>query len=454
MLSMRQLLKIVVLFSFVFLALSCATQTFAAEDSVLVEADQLIRQGNFSAAYQLLEPLEATRAGEVNFDYLLGVAGVESGNATRGAFALERVLAQDPGNTDARAEMAKAHFILGETDASKAEFNNVLQQNPDEQTKKTIEKLLTSIAKLEGTTTTYGAYLDFGLGWDSNVSSAPNVASVQIAAGVPIFGGLIVPLDASAREQSDGFMNIAGGISFRHPFSTQIAAFGAASGTNRINGSKHDFDTGSLDFNAGLDFRPSDENAFTFALQDNHFSLDNEAFRHAYGGSAQWLHNIDANNQAGLYAQYSRLNYSGDEIRNADRKIAGINAGHVFQGDLKPVLFASVYGGREDARDSNVNFLSQDIVGLRTGGQLSFNNQWQGFTTFAYERRDNDAQDPVFLTERRDNQYDISIGLRYMPMPDLTIKPQISYTKNSSNIQIDDYSRGVISINIRKDFNW
>ena len=172
------------------------SSAFAAESTMqldkilhsqtLIDAESLIRKNDFNASYQLLEPLENDRAGNVEYDYLLGVAAVESGNLTRGAFALERVLAINPNHKDARAEMAKAHYLLGEKDAAKAEFNNVLAQNPDAQTKKSIEKLLTAIDKVEGTTTTFAAYLEFGLGWDSNVSSAPNLQSI----GVPLFGGL------------------------------------------------------------------------------------------------------------------------------------------------------------------------------------------------------------------------------------------------------------------------
>ena len=114
----------------------------ATSDKVLLEATALINKGDYKAAYQLLEPLEAARVGDINFDYLFGFAGVESGNVTRGTFALERVLAQDPNNKDARAEIAKAHYLLGEIDTSKAEFKNVLAQKPDEKTKNNIEKHL------------------------------------------------------------------------------------------------------------------------------------------------------------------------------------------------------------------------------------------------------------------------------------------------------------------------
>lgn len=429
--------------------LTLSVFAFATEDATLGEAESFIHQGNFTAAYQLLEPLESVRAGEINFDYLFGVSAVESGNATRGAFALERVLAIDPNHNDARAEMAKAHFILGETDASKAEFNNVLQQNPDEATKKTIEKLLTSIDKLEGTKTTFGAFLDIGLGWDSNVSSAPNLSSI----GVPVFGGAVFDLGNSAKEKSDSYVNFAGGLSIRQPITKTLALFGSVSGNSKINGSETEFDTSALDFNVGLDYRLN-QHTFSVAAQDNHFDLNGESFRRAYGGTAQWLYNFDAFNQVGAYAQYTGLKYNGNRERNADRKIIGINAGHVFQSDLKPALYASLYGGKEDARVNSFDFLDQDIWGLRTGGQLSLNTKWQAFANLGYEQRDHDAQDPAFLTKRKDDQYDATIGLRYMPARDWTIKPQFSYTKNDSNIKINDFDRSILSVSVRKDFNW
>ena len=438
------------------IALSSA---FAAESTLqlektlrsqtLMDAEALIRKNDFQAAYQLLEPLENDRAGNVEYDFLFGVAAVESNNLTRGAFALERVLAINPNHKDARAEMAKAHYLLGEKDAAKAEFNNVLAQNPDAQTKKSIEKLLTAIQKIEGTTTTFGAYLEFGLGWDSNVSSAPDLQSV----GVPVFGGLLLDLGSSGKAKADHFMNLAGGISFRQPLTESLAAFGAVSGTNRINGKEMAFDNSALDLNAGLQYRLNHHN-FTAALQDNHFDLDSEGFRHAYGATGQWLYNIDSNNQAGLYAQYSRLNYTGNSARNADRKIVGIIAAHVFKGDLTPVVYGSLYGGREEARNEQANFLSQDVAGMRAGGQLSLTSKWQLQASLGAELRDNDENDPIFLTKRKDRQYDASLSINYFPVQDWSIKPQLSYSKNDSNIDLNSYDRTVISVSVRKDFSW
>ena len=83
----------------------------------------------------MLEPLKSKYAGDINFDYLLSVATVESNNLKRGAFALECVLWLGPSHKNVRAVMAKAHYMLGETDATKAKFNNVLKQNSNAETK-------------------------------------------------------------------------------------------------------------------------------------------------------------------------------------------------------------------------------------------------------------------------------------------------------------------------------
>ncbi len=444
-----QRIKFYLVTTFVLFIASYSAISFAVQDSVVIEAEALIHKGDFNAAYQLLEPLESERAGDTDYDYLLGVAAVESSNVTRGAFALERVLALDPNHKDARAEMAKAHFMLGEAEASKTEFNNVLQQDPDAETKKTVEKLLTAIQKLEGTTTTFGAFLEFGLGWDSNVSSAPGINTL----GVPLFGGALLDLGGSAKERSDHLFNFAGGVSFRHPFNEQFLVFGSASSNNKINSSEAEFDTSTLDFNAGMQYR-LEQNSLIFALQDNHFDLNGDGFRHAYGATAQWLRNFDARNQAGAYYQYTGLKYIGNSIRNADRQILGFNAAHVFESDYSPVLFASIYGGKEDARDNFADFLDQDIYGTRLGGQLSVNSKVQLFTSLSYERRNNDAEDPAFLTRRKDDQYDASLSLNYNPARDWMIKPQFSYTKNDSNIKLNSFERTIISINVRKDFSW
>ena len=132
---------------------------------------------------------------------------------------------------------------------------------------------------------------------------------------------------------------MAAGISFRQPLTKQLAYFGCISGTSHLNNGKSTFDNGTIDLNLGLQYQ-LDQHNFSVALQENHFYLDSQRFRHAYGASAQWLYNIDVSNQAGLYGQFSRLDYADNSSASADRKIIGVNAAHVLQGDLNQYFMA------------------------------------------------------------------------------------------------------------------
>ena len=97
---------------------------FAASFSTL--ADELLdRAGNYlqagepARAWELLSPLNDQRAGDPEFDYLLGLAALDTGRYTEAIFALERVLAVDPNYSQARAELARAYFALSSSFSAK-----------------------------------------------------------------------------------------------------------------------------------------------------------------------------------------------------------------------------------------------------------------------------------------------------------------------------------------------
>ena len=106
------------------LVLSVVSSAGAAD---LEKALGLIAGGNAQQAYELLAAEEEANAGDPNFDYLLGLAALDSGQPGRAVFALERVLAVDPTHARARAEIARAYFQLGELETSRQEFEAVKQ---------------------------------------------------------------------------------------------------------------------------------------------------------------------------------------------------------------------------------------------------------------------------------------------------------------------------------------
>jgi hypothetical protein len=58
----------------------------------------------------------------------------------------------------------------------------------------------------------------------------------------------------------------------------------------------------------------------------------------------------------------------------------------------------------------------------------------------------------AFLETRNDKQVDVTLGGNWHFDKFWTMRPQISYTKNNSNIQIYSFDRLDESITIRRDF--
>jgi len=413
-------------------------------------AYNLIQSYKYVQAYELLEPIEIEYAGDAEYDLLFGIAALESGNITRAIFALERVLETQPGNIEALALIAKAHFISGEIQASKTELQLVLDTEVPAQVKDSIYRLMSAInEKLNGVKNNINAFVELTIGHDSNINSATNSAQVAI----PAFGGAIFTLSNSATKLRANFINPAIGINFSKELNKSLFLFGGATFNQRTNWQQHSFNTANQDSNLGLR-KLLDDNTITVALQHNNFNLAGDTYRKAIGINGQWQHNINDHNQASAFIQYSRLEYPKQTIRNADRYLAGASLAHAFASVGYPVLFGSLYGGSENERKSEFPHLGHNFLGMRIGAELSAHDKARLFTGVSYEDRNYGGTEQLWLTSRRDQQWDFNLGARITPAPNWIIRPNLNYTSNHSNVPINKYDRWQISVNFHHDLNW
>lgn len=419
-----------------------------AADSAMDEANSLMQKGDARGAYAILAPLEAERAGNPEYDYLLGIAALDAGQPGRAVFAFERVLAVQPDHAQARAEIARAYFALGEVETAKREFQSVSEQSVPTQVRETIQKYLQAIEQVAmSDKPKVTAYVELSAGYDSNVNSA--VSASQIA--VPALGGAILTLSSNGVKAEDGFISIGGGAKMRYPLSKETSLVGGIDLNQRGNGSEDQFDTRSLAGNAGVSFVRGKQN-FTALLQTQSFSVDNHRYRDANGFVGQWEYLPDDNRAISAYVQYARLEYPGQDVRNADRTVVGASYGQSLGGRLAPVVFAGLYAGSENEREAGVPYLGHDLVGVRVGGQLTINPQTVLFATASYEEREYGGTDPFFLVTRGDQQSDLRLGVNYSPEKAWRVTPQFAYTRNNSNVAINDYERSQFIVTVRRDF--
>ena len=96
-------------------------------------------------------------------------------------------------------------------------------------------------------------------------------------------------------------------------------------------------------------------NVFTAMGQYGVVSIDNARYRSVAGVTGQWQHNLDARNQLSAFAQYGKLHYIVQTIRDADRWVGGGAYAHLWRDGV--VGFGSLYLVKEKPEKSEVDFL-------------------------------------------------------------------------------------------------
>ena len=431
------------------LAFACALTAMQAQaaDDLVRQGAELVKTGKGKQAYELLEPQESARAGDKDFDLLFGIAALDVGQNTRAIFALERVLAVDPNNARARAEIARAYLGTGETGSARAELQNVKRLGVPSDVEQTIDAMLAAVDRLEsqGKTLVRG-YVEGAFGYDSNVNAGPRISQVA----VPAFGNLSMLLSQSSRETDAWFAGLGGGINFVAPIDSQLAVTGGVSGTQRWNAGESATNTTAIDSNLGLGYQDG-KNVYSLAAQYNTLRVANDGFRNALGFSGQWQHNIDARNQLSAFVQYADLSFPDQSLRDADRWVEGVAYAHAWRDGL--VGYASAYLLQENLHNKQTApWLGLDGYGLRVGAQQRLSENMTVYGSLAYESRRHDATDPSFLRTRKDDQIIAGLSLSYQLKKDLRLTGQYTYIDQRSNIEVYEYDRNIVSVTLRQDF--
>lgn len=430
----------------VLLAVFTISAAHAEVDALVTQARALLDQSQAQKAFDLLEPQETSRAGDPDFDTVLGIAANETGQYTRAVFALERVLAVQPSNSRARAELGRALFSVGDTKASRQVLMETKQDNIPAEAAATIDQFLQAIDRTEeAARSSVKPYLEASVGYDTNINSGPGNPNVA----VPAFGGLIFTLTPAGVETKDAFATLGGGLSVRHVVDPRWSLIGNAHGNSRINAKYNDFNTGQVDVNAGASYR-YEKNEFTGVVQAGTYTVSGSRVRDQQGLVGEWTYRIDGFRQWSSYLQWSQLRYPTQSLRDADRTVLGTSYAHAFRDGS--VVFGGGYGGYEKERAGGFPHLGHKLFGLRLGAQNPLRDDLALFGSLSYEDRKYGGPDPLFLVTRQDKQWNLNLGLNWIPAKLWRVTPQLTLTSVKSNVAISDYNRSMFSVTVRRDF--
>src|SRR3982750_284468 len=143
----------------------------AADDPVVENARKLLAAGNPKQAYAELIAVQNRLSGMPEFDYLLGVAALDSGKLEDAIIAFERVLAVLPNHAGAQMDLARAYYAAGSFDLAEAAFVKLRDSNPPPAAQIAINRYLDAInQRKQQLRAGWTAFGELGVGYDSHIT--------------------------------------------------------------------------------------------------------------------------------------------------------------------------------------------------------------------------------------------------------------------------------------------
>lgn len=441
----------------VFIAAAFASGGVWAADAEMERVRTMLREGKAADAYALLEPQEFGRAGDVEFDTLLGIAALDSGKPDKATLAFERVLAVDPNAAGVRLDMARAYFALGDYPRAQQELDTVAEHNPPPAARLVIEKYRHAIAERErAKRTAASGYVEGFIGHDDNITSVVGDFTNAVLATYNLPG---FQPTGNAIKRSSGILGMAAGVEVTHQASAAVSLSAAADVRHRKVLSAHNYTSNQIDLRTGISYiRGANLYRGGLTVQDFHQRTDvPTANRNAIGINAEWRRSFGPSDQGSLFGLLTRQRFPDIAVNDVNTVALGAGWLHQFGGARKPLLYSSLVSGRDNAQNSLGNGAdnSKRFVNGRLYGQLSVGETSDLFTSLGLlYRSDRSAfARSTNIAYGNDHTADVTLGWTWRPAQDWTVRPQLTYIENHSNIALSEYRRTEFTVTVRYDLH-
>ncbi|HAF44499.1 MAG: hypothetical protein A2100_02150 [Sideroxydans sp. GWF2_59_14] len=464
------------------LGLFFALSVFAADTvsdkgaSQISKANTLVQAGKFKTAYKLLQPLEFELAGNVQYDYLLGVCAVNAGKPDRATIALERVVATNPGYGDARQWLAIAYFQSGDMDRAKKEFNTVLEQKSSAQTKSTANQYLKAIkqqedAKEVAAKKAQQPYLlggiELGYGHDSSIATVPDAYSSAYSASI----GVAPPPDKPSIPSgiSDNFSLLNLNMEGRVPFAS-VGTYGFVSvdSSHRAYNNHSSMNSHTSLVKGGVS-ATSQGDTYRFDVarrgyrqQGTETGYTNNSAQNSVTGDVRFM--VSARDYWAFTVQYNTPRYVTSPDQDTNQMMYGTNFMHIFAQEGSPLIYFALNHARDRAVRELTNhspLISSTDVSRNTNtvmlySQYSFGKDVDvtGMWMKSF-RKDTKAYARAYVAELpygRDAMTVLMLGMNWRPAPNWILHPQWMRIKNASNIPLYGFQKTEFSLSLKREF--
>ena len=406
------------------------------EQQFLADAESLLATGQSDAAYTLLSMRETDLAGNPYYDYLLGVAALDSGRHSDAIFSLRRSLAVAPEYSGARMELARAYFDSGNTGLARPLFVRLLGEDPPSPVRTVINDYIAAIDTTRSAPTSNFRYsFDLAGGYDDNANGSTDNQQ---------FLGFTLSPDNLKTESS--FAEIGAGFSWYHPKSTQFGWFAGGRASYRHNPDASFIDSTLVSGNIGMNWQRG--KFFGRAGADGYFATRDGDPNQNYVGLDALLGGRIADKWDLTFGLRGGGIRHDDAIDTLDVDRVLYSAGLTYRFGIPGNFGIEVIGGNDSARKATSPYGNSKLGGRLTLLMLVGTNG----TLFASTGILTSDYDGLFFGSLREDTQSttlVQITFNDVGFDGLSLTPAIRYVDNDSDVGLYKYDRTEIGLQLR-----
>jgi len=403
--------------------------------ALLRSAESSLAAGDAQDAYDMLGAREAELAGNAMFDYLLGVAALDTGRVSEAIFALRRALAVEPRFSGARMELARAYFEAGNQALARPLFVALRSENPPPGVRDVIDSYIRAIDGRPATPASrFTPYAEVAAGHDSNANGSTSTQQ--------FFGFMLSPQNV---ETESPYYEVAAGFNWTIPTSARQGWFAGARASHRSNPDASFVDATIVNGIAAYQWR---RGAFFGRIGGDayHAWRDGES-NESYGGvdillgrsvSSSW--NLTLGVRGGALRHDESI-----EVLDVNRVLFSLGASWRFSA-LGTLGFEAI-GGQDSEEQAGSPYGNS-----RLGGRVSLTAPLGNHVFHASIGGLTSDYDGLFFgVPREDTQLDsvVQIEFRNVLLDGLSLIPRMRYIDNDSDLELYAYDRTEIGLTLR-----
>lgn len=411
----------------------------------------MVESGRFDEALAVLRPLAPDHPDRTDVLFLVGLAATgaseRAGTRDRVALlheavtALRTILVDQPALTRVRLELARAFFLLGEDDLSRAHFERVLAGEPPPAVAANIRRFLNAMRARRRAHGHFGA----ALAPDSNVNAASGAEILYI-------GGLPFRLNTPQERRSGTGVVVWGGGEYQYPLgSGWRLRTGADIARREYAGSG--FDRTLLSGHAGPRWLADEDSEASLLASARRRWIAGKPYSHALGARLEVRRRLDRRWTARAQASWHRREHRRNN-RRLDGPIFGFSLGAAWHATLTlRIDMAAGYARerpgssiwRNSSRWARAGVTAAFPFGFTLGGNAElrsteYRGRWWPFTPDGASRRDRISVLSVSIFNRAFTVWGFS--------PQLVLANEV----RKSNAQLYHYDRNRAELRLVRQF--